>query len=420
MAVLSSYVYKTGISELMAHLNPVKANRKGTRDVSVYHQILMFLMEGSSSSLEYFNTLADDEAYRACIGVPESRTISSHAIKRFFHDFTRTKNRRFRSILMKLFAVLLMKSQPTEVVLDIDSVVYDNDDALTREGSSPTYKKVKGFQPLLVKWGSFVVWADFRTGSTHCNRGNGLKYALVSLVKIIRQVLGDTIPIRVTMDAGFFDADNFTFMEKVLNIEYVCSGKLYGDLASRLSCLPPDRFTPYLSPSRDVAIWEYTEILDCRISWSELRRVIYTRRTRTVSGQMEFFGPDALYYTNIAWSPERIIDLAHSRGEAELVHRRLKDFADETLPFKRFALNEAWFYLMLIAFDLFQMVKEEKDAELETASMYPTTFRRGLIDTAGKIVRHAGKTILKTTKNAYACLSILWDIAAPALYPITP
>jgi hypothetical protein len=77
MAVLSSYVHKTNIGELLAHLNPVKVNRKGTRDVSVYHQILMFLMEGSSSSLEYFNTLADDEAYRACIGVAESKTIST-------------------------------------------------------------------------------------------------------------------------------------------------------------------------------------------------------------------------------------------------------------------------------------------------------------------------------------------------------
>jgi hypothetical protein len=157
-------------------------------------------MEGTSSSLGHFDDLAEDESYRDCIAVTDLKTVSSHAIKRFFHFFTSAKNRLFRGVLLRLFGFMLTSIKPTEVVLDIDSVVYDNDDALKREGSTPTYKKVKGFQLLLVKWGSFIVCADFRTGSAHCNRGNGLKYAFVSLVKVIRKALGDDISIRVTMD----------------------------------------------------------------------------------------------------------------------------------------------------------------------------------------------------------------------------
>jgi hypothetical protein len=32
-------------------------------------------------------------------------------------------------------------------------VVFDNDEALKREGVHPTYRKVKGFEPLQLSWG---------------------------------------------------------------------------------------------------------------------------------------------------------------------------------------------------------------------------------------------------------------------------
>jgi len=44
-------------------------------------------------------------------------------------------------------------------------------EALVREGCQPTYKKVKGFQPLQLTWGPFVVDALFRGGKKHGNAG---------------------------------------------------------------------------------------------------------------------------------------------------------------------------------------------------------------------------------------------------------
>jgi hypothetical protein len=43
-------------------------------------------------------------------------------------------------------------------------MVMDNDDALKREGVDPTYKKVKGFQPLQMYWGRYLIDAIFRNG----------------------------------------------------------------------------------------------------------------------------------------------------------------------------------------------------------------------------------------------------------------
>ena len=56
---------------------------------------------------------------------------------------------------------------------------------------------------------------------------------------------------------------------------------------------------------------------------------------------------------------EGIIETAHSRGIAELTNRAVKDFGTEKMPFKRFESNAAFYYLMLIAFNLFQAFKTD-------------------------------------------------------------
>ena len=58
-------------------------------------------------------------------------------------------------MLQRLFIWRLSIEQPELIKLGIDTMVLDNDDALKREGVDPTYKKVKGFQPLQMYWGRY-------------------------------------------------------------------------------------------------------------------------------------------------------------------------------------------------------------------------------------------------------------------------
>lgn len=41
------------------------------------------------------------------------------------------------------------------------------------------------------------------------------------------------------------------------------------------------------------------------------------------------------------------------------MHRALKDFACEVLPFQRFSANAAFYYTMLVAFFLYECFKED-------------------------------------------------------------
>ena len=120
----------------------------------------------------------------------EQELASSHAVKRFFTKFSFVQVYLFRHLLQRLFIWRLKKTCPTVIELGLDSMVLDNDDALKRQGVQPTYKKVKGFHPLQMNWGRYMVDAVFRGGSKHSNHGKTAEKMLVHIVKKIR-VYGD-------------------------------------------------------------------------------------------------------------------------------------------------------------------------------------------------------------------------------------
>jgi len=53
----------------------------------------------------------------------------------------------------------------------------------------------------------------------------------------------------------------------------------------------------------------------------------------------------------------------HNRARDELVNRAFKDFGTEKLPFKRFSANSAFYYVMVIAFFIFDAFKADMEME---------------------------------------------------------
>ena len=91
----------------------------------------------------------------------------------------------------------------------------------------------------------------------------------------------------------------------------------------------------------------------------------------------------------------------HQRGADELPHRGLKEFGSEQLPFQRFAANQAYYYLMVVSFFLFQTFQEDNLQDILPLTSYATTVRRKLIDCAAKIVRTGRQLILNSAASYY-------------------
>jgi len=398
----------------------LKGSSKGLGYRQFVKQLFAWFIDGTDMSICSFDRRKNDEAYAALLENRPEQMATSHQIKRMFRKFSFVGQMIFRSLLLEMFIWRLCIEQPKEVILFGDSVVFDNDGAKKREGSNVTYKNKKGFQPMQISWGPYVVDALFRAGDVHCNHGSDFIKSVGRLVKAIRRRYKD-VPIILLTDSGFMDDQNFRFFEQRLGIHYVCAGKIYNDIKQYVNNLSYDAFRSYRQT------WTFVEFANRLKSWKTFRRCIFTSQKAEENGQLlfDFAQPDSVIYTNIGRNSEldeklinagsgnylkaeKIIELNHSRGRAELVHRSQKEFAGrEQLPFKRFGMNRVFYYLMIISHFLFEAYKRDIPCEAVPVTAYPNTFRRIMIDFAAKIVTTGGKIILRVTQTVYDSLKIL-------------
>ncbi len=344
----------------------------------------------------------------------------------------------------------LRQKQPDTIELYVDTMVMDNNEAVTRHAVQPTYKKVKGFQPLQILWEGKVVDGIFRGGKKHGNANKTVAKMLIKLVSTIRQDYRKDVTIIIRCDSGFFDEDNFAAFD-ALNIGFIASGKMYKGVKEQAAAASEslhdvkkddakkdDAKNP--SPSVSVNLWKsyendhqrwrYLEFGFRCESWKRFYRAIYTHPMYDDAEQMllEFARPENVILTNIGindkvlehcspkqrkhWLDARtVIGSYHQCGKDELTHRGLKDFGYEELPFKRFGANTAMYYCMLIAFFLFETFKEDVLHEVIPVTSYASTVRRQFLDIAAKIVT-SGRTITLKVSQAVMDrlkLDVLWQ-----------
>jgi len=419
------YLRNIAIYPVLARLfGSIRKNAKGQPVSEIFKQVFCFLVDGTSRHLVYFDDLKKDDGYAAAIETAPEQMLSSHAVKRFLGAFSWYRIWLFRALLQQLFLWRLQIQKPKVVVLGLDTMVMANDEARKRHGVEPTYKKVNGFQPLQLTWGNLIIDAVFRGGSKHSNHGDTALKMVEHIVRFIRKHYGEEAPIILRLDAGFFDQELFAGFEK-LQIGYICGGRLYEELQTLAEKAESGQWRQYRHRQQ---VWDYLELGDRRGTWKTFRRALLCRPVaESRQGLLDYARPLSIFYTNLGMGQAidqrlaavgqkhhleaaGIIAGYHGRGADELVHRGLKDFGFEELPFLRFAPNAALYYTMVVAFFLFECFKKDVCGEVIPVAAYATTVRRRLIDVAAKIVRHAGQIILKVAAAAMEQLQFaaLW------------
>ena len=425
IALFCRYLEKVGIYALLLELFAMqRKSKKGLAIWKLFKQVMCFFFDGTSRHLTYFDQLAKDEGYQAVIEEEPKQMASSHAIKRFFKSFGWMKNELFRKLLRRLFVWRLTVEQPDVIELTLDTMVMDNDEAEQRQGVKPTYKKVKGFQPLQLIWNGMIIDALFRSGSKHSNSGTAAVQMVKTIVNYIRSYYRPDVTIVLRVDAGFYDNVNFEAFNR-LNIVFIASGKMYQGVKEVVKGSDPGFWGTYDNGRQQ---WTFIEFGYRGDSFTRFWRAFYTHAVYE-DGQklLEFARPDNVILTNAGinplalehldaeqrqqWlEPHTLIASHHARGADELPHRGLKDFGFEQLPFKRFAPNSAFYYCMLVSFFLFESFKRDVLSEVISEGSYATTVRRIAVDFAVKVVRTAGQICLKVPQGIAQRLrlDVLW------------
>lgn len=426
IALFCRYLETVGIYALLQELFAgQRKSGKGLPIWKLFKQVLCFFLDGTSRHLSWFDRLAEDAGYQAVIEEEPEQMVSSHSIKRFFKSFGWMTNQLFRKLLRRLFIWRLTIEQPELIELTLDTMVMDNDEAGQREGVKPTYKKVKGFQPLQLIWNGMIVDALFRSGSKHGNCGEAAAQMVKTAVNHIRKHYRPDVTIVLRVDAGFYDDANFEAFND-LDILFIASGKMYQGVKDMVKGSEPSFWGMYDNGRQQ---WSFVEFGYRGDSFTRYWRAFYTHAVYE-DGQklLEFARPDNVILTNAGvnpralehldskerekWlDPHTLIASHHARGADELPHRGLKDFGFEELPFKRFAPNSAFYYCMLVAFFMFESFKRDVLSEVMPVGSYATTVRRKVVDIAVKVVRTGGQICLKVPRAIMQRLKVdvLWE-----------
>ena len=430
LSLILRYIENIGLYGLISSsiLTLLAKNNKGLQLPGFLKQMFAFCIDGTNTSISYFDQLKTDEGYAAVLETNTEELASSHQIKRFFIKMGVVTNLIFNKILHELFIWRIKIERPKIIFLGIDTMVLDNDGAKKREGSETTYKKKKGFQPLHICWGPFLIDVLFRKGSAHSNHGNDYTQRVKAIVGLIRKRYSESVAIILCADSGFADQKAYGYFEEELKIHYITTSKIYPDVKDYVSGIPTEEFSKF---KKGKAEWGYVEFGNKLKSWKKYRRCIFTKLNCDESGQyiMDFDKPDNVIYTNIGnckeaddklrgaggeayFEPKAIIGLSHQRGADELIHRSIKEMATrEQLPFKSFGMNRAYYFILVISHFIFEAYKRDVTADVIPITSYPNTFRRKLIDFAAKITKGARSVTLKVSEVIYNTFNIkeLWS-----------
>jgi len=261
LLLFARYIDKIGLTRSTDRwFADVRKSRKGASASECLRQILLFFIDGTSRHLTRFDDLKQDPGYAATIERRCDDLISSHAVKRFIGNFTFGRIWLLRKLLQEIFIWRLCLEKPKIIILDLDVMVLDNDEAPKREGVQPTYKKVKGFAPLQMVWERTIIDAVLRAGHHHSNHKDSTGKMVEYMVNLIRRRFDKNVPIVIRQDTGYFDQKLFTLYEKI-DVGYLCGGKLYKDIKQYVEHCPAEQWRTHRKTKQE---WGYLEFGDKR------------------------------------------------------------------------------------------------------------------------------------------------------------
>jgi hypothetical protein len=315
--------------------------------------------------------------------------------------------------------VLLWGQQRTPertATLDVDGSIYETH----KRSALTSYEGTRGYQPVTVLWAEkdLIVHEEFRDGNVPAQSGNW---------RVVRTAL-EQLPAGIEQrflrgDAGLYEHELLRNLDRE-KIGYAISAPLSRELAARIAALPDEAWQD-LGRERD-ALRQWAEVDFCpndgdwRKSGPIPRRYLAIRVLKT-QGALFTDGSDRRHFavvTNLDWAGDKIIGWHREKaGTIEHAHDVLKNgLAAGAFPSSKFGANAAWFRLNALLYNLLSLLKRETlPGEFHTAK--PKRLRFALLNTVGRLVRHANETLLRLVS---APIRSLFDLARVAIHVKRP
>ena len=423
----------------------IRRRERGFDEASMVESFLVLNAVGGEC-LEDFQHLRDDAGLAELVGHELPSPEAARAFLNQFHDDAKIEEAKAQLPLGKvayipgenealaglgrvnrdLIAELGRRSPDQKfATVDMDATIIESH----KKDALMTYEGVPGYQPMLAVWAEtmMVLTDQFRDGNVSAMQ-EPLPVAQAAFT-----ALPDTV------GEFYFRGDSACHEHRLIDwlrdetrengprgfIGFAISARMSEALAAAVRVVPEADWKPYGKADPE-AIRECAEVAFCPAERGEqkdsqpLRYVAVRIRKR--QGELFADGSAVKHFAVLSdiwdWSPERLLEWHREKaGTIEGIHNVLKnDLAAGVLPSKRFGANAAWLRLAVLTHNVLTALKRlALPPELLTAR--PKRLRFLFFNTAGRIVRHARRMLLRVAMNALS--KTMW-IDAFRLLPVGP
>lgn len=343
---------------------------------------LVLMLHGGGKKLEEVREIKAEVSLRELLGLkalPASSTMGDW-LRRMGKDGRGFKG--LARVNKHEVAEVLRRDGRVEYTLDADATVIGAE----KEEAKWTYKKEKGYQPLLgflFELG-LVLAEEFRDGNVPAEAG------ALEFLELCQRMMPKGKRI------AYYRADSASYQSRLMNrcfadhVRFTITADQDSAVKEAIKGIGQEEWQPY-EGDREIAETVHT-MNDTR----EAFRLIVQRWPKV---QAELFDPDPYCYHVIATNREepanKIVALHNQRGQAENFIKELKEgFGMNWMPCGETYANAVFFRIGVIAYNLFQAMKV-----LSLPSRWRTstiaTVRWSLYQTAARLVHHAHQVVLK-------------------------
>ncbi len=312
---------------------------------------LLYPMLLGLERLDSTHLLTRNAVFQTLTGLPTYPNATT--LRRFLLRFGRQALPKFRRFHDRLRARVVGAEGRRRFIFDVDStvvVVYGHQEQ-ARRGYNPSKRGRRSYHPLVCFEGtSRDYWAgELRPGDAHTAAG-----AIELLDTCFAQLPRDAGRVEVRGDKGFYDGKIVTALE-ARGAGFVIVARLTKPIKRKLAGLR------YIEHRGRV---EAAEFRYQPHRWPRPHRFVVIRRpvADEPSDQLTLFTVRRHTYqvlvTNLELQPVNLWRFYNDRAALELIIRELKgDYPLGHVPTKHFFANEAYFHLLLFAYNLTQWFK---------------------------------------------------------------
>jgi len=293
------------------------------------------------------------------------------------------------------------------VPVDMDVTPMDNSRS-NKQGSSLTYKKFAGFSPLLCYIGQegYMLDCELREGKQHCQKDT--PQAIVRVLEQLRYLnLSGQCLIR--MDSGNDAAENLDLLKDEYFIikrnlrkespeQWLHTARSLGEcVESREGKNVYTGVVYHLHPGGDKS-------RPCvPVAYKVVERLFDRHGQQLLIPEVEV----STFWTNLPCEAPTIVKLYQDHGTSEQFHSELKSDLDiERLPSEKFFVNQIVLLCGMVAFNVLRAIgqgvislSQYAPKKIKASRLRLKTVLRDVIDSACRIVSHAGRIVLNFGSN---------------------